>query len=37
VFASLRDGDYEIYSIRTDGHDVRKLTNNLADDAQPSW
>jgi TolB protein len=37
AFESTRDGDYEIYTARPDGHARRKLTDNVADDAFPSW
>ena len=42
VFASKRDGDFDLYVMRADGSDVRNLTNNAprgrneADDDQPS-
>jgi Tol biopolymer transport system component len=41
AFTSDRDGDYEIYTIRTDGSDLRRLTHSLTDDqfedGTPSW
>jgi Tol biopolymer transport system component len=37
VLWSRRDGDYDLYTVRPDGSGRRKLTNNLADDAEPSW
>jgi Tol biopolymer transport system component len=43
AFASSRDGDFEIYTIRPDGSDVRQLTDNEAearaemDDSRPVW
>ena len=43
VFASKRDGDFEIYSMRPDGSELRQLTRNEAhgrfeaDDAEPAW
>ena len=37
VFASNRDGDYELFSIATDGSDLRQLTFNTTDDAWPMW
>jgi hypothetical protein len=37
AFASDRDGDSEIYVVRTDGTGLRKLTRNRAGDAQPVW
>lgn len=36
VYASNRDGDFEIY-VRTMGGQEQKLTNNSAEDAHPSW
>ena len=37
VFRSDRDGDFEIYSMKADGSDLRKLTNNTAYDDFPVW
>jgi len=37
AFFSFRDGNDEIYTIRADGTDPRRLTFDLADDANPSW
>jgi Tol biopolymer transport system component len=37
VFQSDRDGNFEIYSMRSDGLDVRRLTSNPGDDVQPRW
>ena len=37
VFRSDRDGDFEIYSMKTDGSDLRRLTNNTAYDDFPVW
>ena len=39
VFTSLRDGDMEIYSMRADGSQVRRLTNRVGPDGGPffSW
>lgn len=37
VFASDRDGDYEIYTIEPDGSNLRQLTFNEAWDDKPSW
>jgi TolB protein len=36
-FCSFREGDFDIYTIRTDGSDVRKLTNSHGNDAHPAW
>jgi hypothetical protein len=36
VFTSTRDGNREIYSIRADGTDLRRLTNNAASDSAPA-
>ena len=37
AFASNRDGNYEIYSMRPDGSDVKRITNSPGVDTQPSW
>jgi Tol biopolymer transport system component len=37
VFQSTRDGNFEIYSMRSDGTDELRLTNDPADDFEPSW
>ena len=38
VFVSEQDGNKEIYTINADGRrDLRKLTKNLHDDADPVW
>jgi hypothetical protein len=37
TFVSGRDGNSEIYSCKTDGSDVRRLTNNQAWDEEPVW
>jgi TolB protein len=39
VFTSVRDGDMEIYSMKADGSDVRRLTNRPGPDGGPffSW
>lgn len=37
VFVSRRDGNFEIYSVKSDGSDVRRLTNHPAEDSNPSW
>jgi dipeptidyl aminopeptidase/acylaminoacyl peptidase len=36
LFATNRDGNYEIYSMAYDGTDVRRVTTNAATDIQPS-
>lgn len=37
VFASDREGDYEIFSIGTDGNSVERLTENPGPDQSPTW
>jgi hypothetical protein len=37
VFASNRDGNYEIYQMDTNGNSVVRLTSNNTIDSQPSW
>jgi TolB protein len=43
VFASKRDGDFDIYAMAADGSDARNLTNDSAtdaseaDDGEPAW
>ena len=37
AFCSFRGGDFDIYTIRTDGSDVLKLTNSHGNDAHPIW
>lgn len=37
VFASDRDGNYEIYSMKADGSEVRRLTNNPGHDSFPKF
>ena len=39
VFTSVRDGDMEIYSMKADGSDVKRLTNRVGPDGGPffSW
>jgi uncharacterized repeat protein (TIGR03803 family) len=36
AFASLRDGNYEIYSMNPDGSNQTRLTNNTAEDYAPA-
>lgn len=37
AFYSNRDGNNEIYVMNVDGTNQTRLTNNLADDANPAW
>jgi Tol biopolymer transport system component len=37
AFMSSRTGDYEIYTVRVDGSDLRRLTNNAGQDGWPAW
>jgi Tol biopolymer transport system component len=37
AFASDRDGDWEIYAMRTDGTDLRQLTDDTSIESKPSW
>ena len=37
AFVSDRDGDYDIYTISADGHDLRRITDNPGRDADPAW
>ena len=37
VFVSDRDGNREVYTIKIDGDDLERLTNNVADDYAPKW
>jgi Tol biopolymer transport system component len=37
AFVSDRDGNTEIYSMRPDGSDVRRLTTHAANDHRPAW
>lgn len=37
VFSSDRDGNYEIYSMKADGTDVKRLTNNAGHDSFPKF
>lgn len=37
AFCSSRDGDFDIYTIRPDGSDVRKLTDSHGNDAHAIW
>jgi Tol biopolymer transport system component len=37
LFASRRDGHFEIYMMNADGSDQRRLTNNPSWDDSPAW
>ena len=37
AFTSLRDGDYNIFTIAPDGADLQRLTNSPGNDAHCSW
>jgi TolB protein len=37
VFMSMRDGNWEIYSINTDGGDLQRLTDNNVNDGLPAF
>lgn len=37
AFASDRDGDYDIYTMRADGSGVRQITNDPAPERDPEW
>ena len=37
AFVSNRDGDTDIYSMKSDGSNQRKLTDNAAEDLEPNW
>jgi len=37
AFCSDRDGDFEIYTVDTEGGNLHKLTNNLSWDGDPEW
>ena len=37
AFTSDRDGDYEIYTIRADGTDLKRLTRSPGNDAHSAW
>ncbi len=37
VFESMRDGNWEIYVMRADGENTRRLTMHDGDDRRPSW
>ncbi|MDI3320962.1 TolB family protein [Pinibacter soli] len=37
AFVSDRSGDMEIYSCKSDGSNIQRLTNSSGDDDQPAW
>lgn len=37
LFVSERDGNREIYAMRSDGSNIRRLTDHPAEDVSPSW
>jgi Tol biopolymer transport system component len=37
AFGALRDGNFDIFEIRTDGTDVRRITTHPATDFRPAW
>ena len=37
AFTSRQSGNYEIYTVRSDGSDVRNITNHSASDVNPAW
>jgi TolB protein len=37
AFASSRNGNFEIYTVRPDGSDLRQLTFHASDDNAPTW
>lgn len=37
VFASNREGNYDVYAMNTDGSGLANLTAHEADDTQPAW
>jgi Tol biopolymer transport system component len=37
LFSSFRSGDFEIYTIRPDGTDLRQLTHDHGNDAHAIW
>lgn len=37
AFYSNRDGDYDIYTVNTDGTDLKNITNNDSGDFMPKW
>jgi Tol biopolymer transport system component len=37
VYASNRDGKFQIYAMSSDGTNIRRLTNNRAEESSPAW
>jgi serine/threonine-protein kinase len=37
VFASDRDGDFDLYVVNADGTDLRQLTNEEGNEIEPAW
>ena len=37
VFSRLADGDFDIFSVRPDGRDLRRLTTTPGGDSHPAW
>lgn len=37
AFSSNRDGNHEIYTMKPDGSNLKRITNRVGDDIQPSW
>jgi len=37
AFFSGRDGNFEVYVMNVDGTNPTRLTNNPAEDSEPSW
>jgi hypothetical protein len=37
LFTSDRDGDWELYTMRPDGSDLKRLTRSPGNDAHPTW
>src|SRR4051794_2724000 len=37
AFTTDRDGDYEIFAMKSDGTNQKRLTKNTADDTRPAW
>ena len=37
VFESNRSGNFEIYTINTDGSDIKQLTHDTSFDGTPAW